>query len=79
MKVIGKIFMQIQLFSKTFLVVCYWQNENCEPIVCPPFQKGGTKILKISKRGEPEKNLGWEKPKVGEIIKMKGVEPNFSG
>ena len=38
---------------------------------------GGTQILKISERGEPEKNLRWGKLKGGKIFKMKGGNPTF--
>ena len=33
--------------------------------VFPYLSKGGTQILKISKKGELEKKLGWGKPKGG--------------
>ena len=44
------------------------RGQVLEGIVCSPtFQKGGTQILKISKRGEePRKKFwGWGKPKEG--------------
>ena len=47
--------------------------------VLPPFQRGGTQILKISKKGGGRKKFwGRGKPKEGgKIFKNKGGEPNF--
>ena len=47
--------------------------------VSPPFQKGGTQILKISKRGGEPENKFWGEgnQKGGKIFKNKGGEPNF--
>ena len=48
-------------------------------IVCsPPFKRGGTQILKISKRGEPEKNFwGGGNQKGGRYFKLNlGIEKN---
>ena len=38
----------------------------------PPIQKEGFQILKISKRGEYEKNWGGETKRGGKIFKKKG-------
>ena len=46
--------------------------------VFPPFQKGGTQILKISERGEPEKKYWWGKTKEGKVFQNERGELNFS-
>ena len=54
------------------------RNRFGEELKFLDFQKGGTKILKISKGEEPEKNLGWRKPEGGErFSKQNEGNPNF--
>ena len=57
----------------------YWELENGIINVpsSPPFQKGGTQIMKISKRGGTWKKFVVGNPKGGTIFKMKEGNPTF--